>query len=93
MNNLGFATKLGLNVRKPEEIKNVFGDSDSEEEQEKPQDIVRYQLEQQRLKVEKEMQLKAKEVQQQDPTAYEYDEVKKKENFANFVLADSSLGI
>ncbi len=78
MNNMGFATSFGLNVRSASDLKNVFGDESDEEEAVKsapPKDIVRFQLEQQRKKVEAEMQQKALEATKQDPTALEYDEV------------------
>ena len=77
--NLGFATQFGLNVKPNAQqgLSNVFGDSDSDEDEmpQKPQDIVRFQLEQQRKKVEQEMAQKQAAVTKHDPTAFEYDEV------------------
>ena len=80
MNNLGFATSFGLNTNpnaaKNAELANVFGDSDSgEEAPQAPQDVVRFQLEQQRKKVEAQMARQAAEVTKKDPTVFEYDEV------------------
>jgi coiled-coil domain-containing protein 55 len=77
MNNMGFATSFGLNVRSEKDLKNVFGDESdgSDEKREAPKDIVRFQLEQQRKRIEAEMKLKSAEATKVDPTALEYDEV------------------
>jgi coiled-coil domain-containing protein 55 len=64
---MGFATSFGLNVRSAADLKNVFGNDSSDEgkEKEMPKDIVRFQLEQQRKRVEQEMKLKAAETSKQ----------------------------
>ena len=78
MNNLGFATSFGLNVRPAQHLKNVFGDDSDEPEpgaKETPKDLVRFQLEQQRKRVEQEMEQHKREAEKVDPSAFEYDEV------------------
>ena len=78
---MGFATGFGLNTNPNAKtntaLANVFGDSDSDEPESTPapQDIVRFQLDQQRKKIEADMKRQTAEVTKQDPTAYEYDEV------------------
>jgi coiled-coil domain-containing protein 55 len=76
MNNLGFATSFGLNVRSTQHLKNVFGDdSDEAAPPEAPKDMVRFQVEQQRKRVEQEMEQAKREAEKVDPSAFEYDEV------------------
>ncbi len=75
MNNMGFATSFGLNVRSQQHLKNVFGDNSDEPAEEAPKDMVRYQLEQQRKRVELEMEQTKREAERVDPSAFEYDEV------------------
>jgi coiled-coil domain-containing protein 55 len=76
MNNLGFATSFGLNVRSTQHLKNVFGDdSDEAAAPEAPKDMVRFQLEQQRKRVEQEMEQAKRDAEKVDPSAFEYDEV------------------
>ncbi len=79
MNNLGFATSFGLNVRSTQHLKNVFGDDSDEADaaapKETPKDIVRFQLEQQAKRVEQEVEQAKREAEKVDPSAFEYDEV------------------
>ena len=76
---MGFAVNFGLNVRPKEELKNVFGaESDSDEDEKKsaaPRDLVRHQLEQQRLRAEASARAAKAAAEKVDPAAFEYDEV------------------